>query len=84
MDSGLRRWSSLGLALLAGAWVAAREPDQRLFEQATRSLGLTGPVLGPLDALASVAVAFVAMLAVYALASAAIGLAASRRGTTRR
>jgi len=84
VDSGLRHWSSLGLALLAGAWIAAREPDQHLFEQATRALGLAGPVLGPLDALTSVAVASAAMLAVYALASAAIGLAASRRGTARR
>ena len=79
MDSTRRHWSSLGLALLAGAWVAAREPDQRLFEQATRALGLSGPVLGPLDALTSVAVAFLAMLAVYAGAFAAIGLTRRRR-----
>ena len=84
MDSGLRHWSSLGLALACGAWIALREPDQRLFEQAMRAFGLTGPVLGPLDALTSVAVAFLAMLAVYAVAYLAIGLVTSRRGASRR
>ncbi|MDA1062661.1 MAG: hypothetical protein O2895_07130, partial [Chloroflexi bacterium] len=77
-------WSSFGLALAAGAWVAAREPDQHLFEQGVRALGLTGPMLGPLDALTSIAVAFAAMLAVYVLAFTAIGLATSRRGPTQR
>ena len=80
MDRDLQHWSSFALALAAGAWIAVREPDQRVFEQAMRALGLTGPVLGPLDTLTSVAVAFVAMLIVYAVASAAIGLAGSGRG----
>ena len=79
MDCGLRHWSSLGLALAGGAWIAVREPDQRLFEQALRALDLTGPVLGPLDALTSVVVAFAAMVAVYAMVYLALGLGRSRR-----
>ena len=48
----------------------------------TRSFDLTGPILGPLDAVSSVAATFVAMLAVYAAAYAVLLLV--RSGLERR
>jgi hypothetical protein len=78
VEGDYRHWSSFVLALIAGVWIAVSAPDQRLFEQTMRALGLTGTVLGPLDALTSIAVAFAAMVAVYALAYSALGLARRR------
>ncbi len=82
MGSGLHHWLSFAAAFAFGAWVAVREPDQRLFERAMRSLDLTGPILGPLDAVSSVAATFVAMLAAYAAAYAVLLLV--RSGLERR
>ena len=85
MNPTLHHRLSLGLALLAGLWIAVREPDQRLFEQAMRALDVTGPVLGVLDPLSSIVLTFASMLLAYVVAYLALAAAGhaltSLRGT---
>ena len=83
MSPSLHHRLSLGLALLAGLWFAVEQPEQRLFEQTMRELDLSGQILGILDPLAAIVAAFLAMLAVYALAYVLLGVARHALSTLR-
>lgn len=67
----LRDRLAVALALLFGLYVSYEAPEVRPFEQAMRSLGITGAVLQPLSLLAAALSAFLAMVVTYV----AVGLA---------
>ena len=67
-------WTSVAIALAAGAWLVVHEPGQHLFEQATRAAGLTGVILGPMGLVYTAATAFIAMTLSYAVMILALRL----------
>lgn len=75
-------WTSVAIALAAGAWLVVHGPGQHLFEQATRASGLTGVILGPMALVYTAAIAFTAMTLSYAIVTLALRLL--RNGLPRR
>lgn len=71
-------WSALALAIAAGAWAAVREPALPLFEQGTRSLGLSGPGLQILAMAYWVTEVAIMLAATYLAVSLGLRFVASR------
>lgn len=69
---------SLAVAILAGCWTALNTPATHLFEQATRTLDLTGQLLSPLNLLSDAAATFLVMSAVYLVLTEAFARAGFR------
>ncbi len=61
--------ASLIVAAFAGFMTAVREPATAQFEQLTRALDLTGPLLAPLSMLYATAITLAVMAVAYALLS---------------
>lgn len=58
-------WVSVAVALALAALVAVRDPGRSLFEQAMRTLGVTGLLIQPLSLLSAAAWVFAALTIVY-------------------
>ncbi len=72
-------WTSVAVALAAGAWTAVHEPALPLFEQTTRALGLAGPSVQLLVIVFWMGEVFVALALTYALSVMAMRALATRR-----
>ena len=58
-------WVSVAVALALAALVAVRDPGRSLFEQAMRTLGVTGLLIQPLSLLSAAVWVFAALTTVY-------------------
>ena len=69
MPERLPHYASLGIALLAGSWVAVSAPATPQFEQTMRALAMTGQVLAPLSLVADAGTTLLVMACVYLVAA---------------